>query len=43
VTFDYTGLGQSTGEKTYNPASLAKVFLAMFGGDVSHVVLNCRR
>ena len=23
VTFDYTGLGQSTGEKTYNPASLA--------------------
>lgn len=23
VTFDYTGLGQSSGEKTYNPASLA--------------------
>jgi pimeloyl-ACP methyl ester carboxylesterase len=66
VTFDYTGLGQSTGEKTYNPVSLARdakdlidalglknvviagwsiggvaaqVFLAMFGGDVSHVVL----
>jgi len=66
VTFDYTGLGQSTGEKTYNPASLARdakdlidglglknvviggwsmggvaaqVFLAMFGGEVSHVVL----
>jgi len=66
VTFDYSGLGQSTGEKTYNPASLARdakdlidalglknvviggwsiggvaaqVFLAMFGGEVSHVVL----
>ena len=66
VTFDYTGLGQSTGERTYNPTSLAKdakdlinvlglknvviggwsiggvaaqVFLAMFGGEVSHVVL----
>jgi pimeloyl-ACP methyl ester carboxylesterase len=66
VTFDYTGLGQSTGEKTYNPASLARdakdlidgldlknvviggwsiggvaaqLFLAMFGGEVSHVVL----
>jgi pimeloyl-ACP methyl ester carboxylesterase len=66
VTFDYTGLGQSTGEKTYNPVSLARdakdlidalglknvviggwsiggvaaqMFLAMFGGDVSHVVL----
>jgi len=24
VTFDYSGLGQSTGEKTYNPASLAR-------------------
>ena len=24
VTFDYTGLGQSNDEKTYNPASLAK-------------------
>ena len=66
VTFDYTGLGQSTGERTYNPASLARdardlisvlglknvviggwsiggiaaqVFLAMFGADVTHVVL----
>jgi pimeloyl-ACP methyl ester carboxylesterase len=66
VTFDYAGLGQSTGEKTYNPASLAKdakdlidalglkhvviggwsiggiaaqIFLALFGADVSHVVL----
>lgn len=66
VTFDYTGIGQSTGEKTYNPASLAKdakdligalglkdvviggwsiggiaaqLFLAMFGSNVSHVVL----
>jgi pimeloyl-ACP methyl ester carboxylesterase len=66
VTFDYAGLGQSTGERTYNPASLAKdakdlidelglkhvviggwsiggiaaqIFLALFGADVSHVVL----
>ncbi len=66
VTFDYTGLGQSSGERTYNPLSLAKdardlinalelknvviggwsiggvaaqVFLAMFGEDVTHVVL----
>ena len=66
VTFDYTGLGESTGERTYNPASLARdaqdligalklknvviggwslggiaaqVFLTMFGGEVSHVVL----
>ena len=66
VTFDYTGLGQSTGERTYNPASLAtdardlisalglknvviggwsiggiaaQMFLAMFGADVTHVVL----
>lgn len=66
VIFDYSGLGQSAGEKTYNPASLARdakdlidslglknvviggwsiggvaaqVFLAMFGGEVSHVVL----
>lgn len=66
VTFDYSGLGQSTGEKTYNPGALVKdakdlvdalglkdvviggwslggiaaqIFLAMFGGNVSHVVL----
>ena len=66
VTFDYTGLGQSTGEKSYRPASLAQdardlidalgfkniviggwsiggvaaqLFLAMFGSDLSHVVL----
>jgi len=66
VTFDYSGLGQSTGERTYNPASLAKdaknlidalglkhvviggwsiggiaaqIFLALFGANVSHVVL----
>jgi alpha/beta superfamily hydrolase len=24
VTFDYSGLGQSTGEKSYNPASLVQ-------------------
>ena len=24
VTFDYSGLGQSTGERTYDPVSLAK-------------------
>lgn len=66
VTFDYSGLGQSTGEKTYNPGALAKdakdlidalglkdvviggwslggiaaqISLAMFGSNVSHVVL----
>ena len=66
VTFDYSGLGQSTGERTYNPVSLARdakdlidtlglkhvviggwsiggiaaqIFLALFGADVSHVVL----
>ena len=66
VYFDYTGLGQSTGEKTYDAVSLAKdakdligalglkdvviggwsiggvaaqIFLAMFGADISHVLL----
>ena len=66
VIFDYSGLGQSTGEKSYNPAALAKdakdlidalglkevviggwsvggiaaqIFLAMFGAQVSHMVL----
>jgi pimeloyl-ACP methyl ester carboxylesterase len=66
VTFGYSGLGQSTGEKSYNPASLvqdakdlidalglrdvviggwsiggiaSQIFLAMFGANVSHVVL----
>lgn len=66
VTFDYSGLGLSTGEKSYNPAAMVKdakdlvdalelkdvviagwsiggivaqIYLAMFGQDVSHVVL----
>lgn len=66
VTFDYSGLGLSTGEKTYNPGAMVKdakdlvdalglkdvviagwsiggivaqIFLAMFGANVSHVVL----
>ncbi|WP_417067762.1 alpha/beta fold hydrolase [Niveibacterium terrae] len=66
VSFDYSGFGQSTGEKSYDPASLAKdakdlidalalkdvviggwsiggiaaqIFLAMYGANVSHVVL----
>jgi pimeloyl-ACP methyl ester carboxylesterase len=66
ITFDYSGIGQSTGEKSYNPASLVKdakdliealglkdvaiggwsiggiaaqIYLAMFGANVSHVVL----
>lgn len=66
VTFDYSGLGQSTGEKSYNPRALVKdakdlidglglndvviggwsiggivaqIYLAMFGTNVSHVVL----
>lgn len=66
VTFDYSGLGLSSGERSYNPAALVKdarelilglglkdvaiggwslggivaqIYLAMFGGDVSHVVL----
>jgi pimeloyl-ACP methyl ester carboxylesterase len=66
VIFDYSGLGQSTGERSYNPAALAKdakdlidalgfkevviggwsiggiaaqIFLAMFGAQVSHMVL----
>lgn len=66
VIFDYSGLGQSTGDKSYNPAALAKdakdlidalalkdvviggwsiggiaaqIFVAMFGANVSHVVL----
>lgn len=66
VTFDYSGLGLSTGDKSYNPSALVKdakdlidalglkdvaiagwsiggivaqIYLAMFGQDVSHVVL----
>lgn len=66
VTFDYSGLGLSTGEPSYNPAMLVKdakdlidalglknvviagwsiggivaqIYLAMFGDNVSHVVL----
>ena len=66
ITFDYSGIGLSTGEKSYNPGNLVKdvkdlvdalglkdvviagwslggivaqIFLAMFGSDVSHVVL----
>lgn len=66
VTFDYSGLGLSTGERSYDPRSLVKdarelilslgltdvaiggwslggivaqVYLAVFGADVSHVVL----
>lgn len=66
VTFDYSGLGLSTGEKSYNPGAMVKdakdlidalgledvviagwsiggivaqIYLAMFGDNVSHVVL----
>ncbi len=66
VTFDYSGLGLSSGEKSYSPAALvndaralilglglkdvaiggwslggivAQIYLAMFGSEVSHVVL----
>lgn len=66
VTFDYSGLGLSTGEKSYNPGAMVKdakdlidalglkevviagwsiggivaqLYLAMFGSNVSHVVL----
>ena len=66
VTFDYSGLGLSSGEKSYNPPALVKdarelilglglkdvaiggwslggivaqVYLAMFGAEISHVVL----
>lgn len=66
VTFDYSGLGLSTGERSYNPPALVKdareliiglglqdvaiggwslggivaqIYLAMFGAEVSHVVL----
>lgn len=66
ITFDYSGIGLSTGEKSYNPGALVKdakdlvdglglkdfviagwslggivaqIFLAMFGSDISHVVL----
>ncbi|BBF82686.1 alpha/beta fold hydrolase [Asticcacaulis excentricus] len=66
ITFDYSGLGLSTGEKSYNPPSLVKdgrdlilalglkdvavggwsiggiaaqIYLAMFGQDITHVVL----
>jgi len=66
VTFDYSGFGQSTGAKSYDPGSLVKdakdlidalglknvviggwsiggvaaqIYLAMFGANVSHVVL----
>ncbi|GAA5163104.1 alpha/beta hydrolase [Viridibacterium curvum] len=66
VTFDYSGLGLSTGERSYNPAAMVKdakdlvdalglkdvviagwsiggivaqIYMAMFGQDVSHVVL----
>ncbi|MCE4537872.1 alpha/beta hydrolase [Pelomonas sp. P7] len=66
ITFDYSGLGLSTGEPSYNPAAMVKdakdlidalglkdvaiggwsiggivaqIYLAMFGANVSHVVL----
>lgn len=65
-TFDYSGLGLSSGDKSYNPAALVKdarqlihglglddvaiggwslggivaqIYLAMFGSEVSHVIL----
>ncbi|WP_197715495.1 alpha/beta fold hydrolase [Aquitalea magnusonii] len=66
ITFDYSGIGLSTGERSYNPAAMVKdakdlihalglkdvviggwsiggivaqIYLAMFGQEVSHVVL----
>lgn len=66
ITFDYSGIGLSTGQPSYNPATMVKdakdlidalglkdvaiggwsiggivaqIYLAMFGADVSHVVL----
>lgn len=66
ITFDYSGLGLSTGQHSYDPATMvrdarelisalglkdvaiggwsiggivAQIYLAMFGADVSHVVL----
>lgn len=66
ITFDYSGIGLSTGQPSYNPAAMVKdakdlidalrlkdaviggwsiggivaqIYLAMFGADVSHVVL----
>jgi pimeloyl-ACP methyl ester carboxylesterase len=41
ITFDYSGLGLSTGERTYNPASLAKDAVELIGAlGLSRVIIG---